>query len=48
MILKKDDTIFTLLAIIVFSVFLLTALEILAKPKIGYGLSSTISVARAR
>ena len=44
MILKKDDTIFTLLAIIVFSVFLLTALGILAKPKIGYGLSSNISV----
>lgn len=44
MILNKDDTLFSLLAIMVFSVFILTAFGILAKPNIGYGLSSNISV----
>jgi hypothetical protein len=43
MILSKDDTLFSLLVILVFSVFILTAFGILAYPKIGYGLSSNIS-----
>jgi hypothetical protein len=43
-ILNKDDTLYTLLAIMVFSVFILTFFGILANPKIGYGLSSNISV----
>ena len=44
MILNKDDKLVSLLAITVFSVFILTAFGIVAKPKIGYGLSSNISV----
>jgi hypothetical protein len=44
MSLNKDDKLFSLLAITVFSVFILTAFGIVGKPKVGYGLSSNISV----
>jgi hypothetical protein len=44
MILNKDEAPFTLLAIMVFFVFILTLFGIVANPKIGYGLASNISV----
>jgi hypothetical protein len=44
MILNKDDTLFSFLAIMVFSVFILTLFGIVGNPKIGYGLVTNISV----
>ena len=44
MILNKDDTIFSLLAIMVFFVFITTFFGIMANPQIEYGLSSNITV----
>src|SRR3972149_2807953 len=44
MVLNKDDTLFSLLALMVFFVFILTFVGIVANPKIGYSLSSNISV----
>ena len=42
--MNKDDALFSLLAIMVFFVFILTFFGIVANPQIGYGLSSNISV----
>jgi hypothetical protein len=44
MILNKDDALFSIIAIMVSIVFILTVLGIVVNPKIGYGLSTNISI----